>query len=1326
MTEQSEHLSSAQIENYGDRTSGAGPDAAQRDDHQRVADQRMADRHMDDQSTADQSTADQSIIDQRSNDQRTNDQRIEAHLADCPSCRTRVLDFHRHRFALLPESASADATFSGPGLANSKSGDERPPDSALADSKFANSKLADSKLTNSTLANSSHSADTQMRTAATPECPSDDALRQLAAGLTPDALAAQLTQHAATCDHCGPLLRTFTEDFSDDFTPAEQAALDTLKSSSADWQKNTARQMLEAGGVSAASPAEVGGSVASAAMVLDKKSSAERHLSSPLDRKPFFWKWVLIPIAAAVALAAITFPVYLARRDTPQKAEGYLAQAYTQKRTIEMRWPGAEWGRPQIILGPSESVLSKPSPLIDAEKMIKDHETASGDSKWLRARAEVEILEGNPQNAIGLLAPAVHANPDSVPLRLDLALAYSQQFRNSGDRKDSQTAIDELKTVLKKEPENRTALFNLALAYADNEMWDEVVSTWDRYLQIETDPKWAAEAQEKRQKAQEEIDKARKKLHSTSQYPPSPSDLVTSFLALNDQEIAFRLEQYQEIALRSWLAKAIANPAGLEHQAVKRLALVSKDHSADPWWHDFLDAASNRDASGIEALRAAFVDNIKGLYAEATDKSLRASRIFKQQRNLPGELRARLESVYAQRRLLNGKNCLSRAGPLRAQLALTSYTWLQSQLSMEIAVCLNYVDQLKESSIALSQSLSLAQKSDLPIAVLRNIGFAQSLDNQQGHYRSALDEGVKGLHNYWQGPPSPERIYQFYTGFSRSAQALGLWAAAEAFMRHAIDLLQAEEDDIQKGAAWFELSRILAAEKEDDAAEAAARKANQLFDSQLSEPTSRRYRLVGKIGLAEFQLLHGKKEVALETLAPARELLSETDGYFVSLNFYRLSGNINLALGLAAHGKAREQFLNEATSAYQQAILIAERALPGLASNQKRLEWIGASEDAYRGLVRVLIKCDQPEDAWKLWEWYISRSYPEDLITVAGGKRHPIAAWSELWATISAIPVEHDEATRVVYAIFDDGMEVWTTAHDKLKAAWVPVHSEDLQRMAQQFSQACAHRDSPLTEVQKLGQELFALFVQPVSAELPVTSLIRIELDRSLSGLPIEALRSPAGWYFGEKYPIVQSPGMLYERHLRPAVNLPSNTSFLLADAAADGYLPGHDLELSTIQKLFPKVKILGSKTDSAAIMSTLGQNAIFGFIGHGEPYTNGAGLRINPNLLLKAEDFSPQTLHHLQLAVLAACSTGSSGNDGFLDNRSLLHAFLAGGVPGILASRWNVDSQATADTMSDFYTALARNESAPNALFSARNQLLKTYSHPYYWAGFSVTGKAN
>ena len=182
----------------------------------------------------------------------------------------------------------------------------------------------------------------------------------------------------------------------------------------------------------------------------------------------------------------------------------------------------------------------------------------------------------------------------------------------------------------------------------------------------------------------------------------------------------------------------------------------------------------------------------------------------------------------------------------------------------------------------------------------------------------------------------------------------------------------------------------------------------------------------------------------------------------------------------------------------------------------------------------------------------------------------------------------------------------------------------------------------------------------------------------------------------------------------------------MLADASGSSYLPGHDLELSTISRTFSKLTIVGVDSDLENISVPLSQTTIFGFIGHGEPNETGAGLRINPNLLLKAQEFPARDLRHLQLAVLSACSTAASGSEGLLDNRSLVHAFLTGGVPDVVASRWNVDSKATADLISNFYTGVAHNQSGPDALFSARNQLLKTYSHPYYWAGFSITGKAN
>ena len=144
MRDQSEHLSSAQIEQYGKRASGAGPET---------------------------------------------EAWVEQHLDDCPSCRSRVLDFQRARFSLPP--------------------------------------------------------DPKVNKVSTSDCSSEDDLRNLAAGLYSDPKAAQIKAHAATCGRCGPLLQQYIEDFADDTSPEEQAFLDKLRTASPEFRQQKARDMFE-------------------------------------------------------------------------------------------------------------------------------------------------------------------------------------------------------------------------------------------------------------------------------------------------------------------------------------------------------------------------------------------------------------------------------------------------------------------------------------------------------------------------------------------------------------------------------------------------------------------------------------------------------------------------------------------------------------------------------------------------------------------------------------------------------------------------------------------------------------------------------------------------------------------------------------------------------------------------------------------------------------------------------------------------------------------------------------------------------------------------
>jgi CHAT domain-containing protein len=77
------------------------------------------------------------------------------------------------------------------------------------------------------------------------------------------------------------------------------------------------------------------------------------------------------------------------------------------------------------------------------------------------------------------------------------------------------------------------------------------------------------------------------------------------------------------------------------------------------------------------------------------------------------------------------------------------------------------------------------------------------------------------------------------------------------------------------------------------------------------------------------------------------------------------------------------------------------------------------------------------------------------------------------------------------------------------------------------------------------------------------------------------------------------------------------------------------------------------------------------------------------------------------------------------IDPSSLVRVFLRAGVPAVVASRWRVDSEASAKVMDLFYARLFQGESVAAALAHAEKDMRSNpvYSHPYFWSGFSTYG---
>ncbi|MFW6129500.1 MAG: CHAT domain-containing protein, partial [Candidatus Aminicenantaceae bacterium] len=97
-------------------------------------------------------------------------------------------------------------------------------------------------------------------------------------------------------------------------------------------------------------------------------------------------------------------------------------------------------------------------------------------------------------------------------------------------------------------------------------------------------------------------------------------------------------------------------------------------------------------------------------------------------------------------------------------------------------------------------------------------------------------------------------------------------------------------------------------------------------------------------------------------------------------------------------------------------------------------------------------------------------------------------------------------------------------------------------------------------------------------------------------------------------------------------------------------------------------------------------------------------------------------------LVVLSACQTGLGQFIKGEGIEGLNRAFFYAGSSAVLMSLWSVNDQASSQLMERFYYHLRSSESIMDALRKTKLEMIssETLSHPFYWAGFIVSGKAD
>jgi CHAT domain-containing protein len=240
-----------------------------------------------------------------------------------------------------------------------------------------------------------------------------------------------------------------------------------------------------------------------------------------------------------------------------------------------------------------------------------------------------------------------------------------------------------------------------------------------------------------------------------------------------------------------------------------------------------------------------------------------------------------------------------------------------------------------------------------------------------------------------------------------------------------------------------------------------------------------------------------------------------------------------------------------------------------------------------------------------------------------------------------------------------------------------------------------------------------------------------VEPDGALKTLPFGILVDSHGKYLGDRFSVTISPGVAYLSRSRQWRGLnAASTAVIIGDPKTQGWIPLPDAaqEARAIAASFDHHLLLMSDSSFVPdLTSDIAQADIFHFSGHAQVSIESAGL-ITGSLKI----FDPAQLNAIrrgrtQLVVLSACSS-SRGRTGFFDDDdSMVRRLMGARVPEVLASRWTVDSAATTVLMKGFYSELLAGMPPSEALNSATRTVRarSEFSHPYYWAGFSVFGRS-
>ena len=744
--------------------------------------------------------------------------------------------------------------------------------------------------------------------------------------------------------------------------------------------------------------------------VLAAQLRAGAHPPIPFWRKPVL-RYGASAIAAALVLAAA---YSLLKGPSPAQTDRLLAQAFTERRTIPMRFPGANDS--PLRQERSSKPADTPVALMEAELQIAK---ASGESdpQWLDLKARAALLHWDYEAAIDSIERAqtlAKKNSTLAPALLgDLAMAFFERGEAENRAADYASAVENFSKAIAISPSNALLRFNRAATYERLFLYTQAADDWKEAVRLEPSGAWA--------------DEARSHLKALEEKKRSEVGTLTPRAYLDRRGEGLDPEFALRPATESWL-QLIADDNAEATEAFEAMASDLERVHGDPWMKDLSAALKHplgRQSYG--ALARAIHANAAGQAQSAEQLAREAGSIFQTLGNRAGLLYAKFEAAYAQQRALRRDDCAEATQDLTRSIP-ENYRWLLAQSWTERGVCRYPTGDLGGSWHDLETAARYAREGQYREPAFRALSFQNDYRAELGDSLGAWEGNLAGLSDVWSGPHEAISPFHFYSGMTTLATLAGNWNMALAAKREAMNAIAALNNPSLDAVNHYRVASLALSASQDRTAEEEFEVARRLFQSLPADNQTKAYQFAAELGRAQ-------AESDAKNFRDSKDRLTKMSGELESfkdsamrLRYHDLLGRLDLAEG------DRTAADRELAIAHD----LAVKSRESLKDARQQSVWMNDQRRLYHTLLDVSAT---PAGAWTTWrEFHGSTSPPSS-------------------------------ANAISFAVLPDRIMAWATLGGRWIPAVQPIASADLQALTGEFRRACEEDPNiPLDRIRRHGK----------------------------------------------------------------------------------------------------------------------------------------------------------------------------------------------------------------------------------------------------------------